>query len=58
MAPAQPTALAGISEDEQYAMAIKAIEILKQKDSKYGEHLHYLANISEHQYKMLLSFIK
>jgi len=52
----QPQALAGI--DIQASKASEAVTLLSKKDAKYGDHLLYLANLSDTQYKMLLSFIK
>jgi hypothetical protein len=51
------TALAGIP-DEQKQKALQAIEILSTKDSEFGDHLLYLANIDDSTYKMLLGFMK
>jgi len=51
------SALAGIP-DEQREKALQAIEILSTKDSQYGDHLLYLANIDQSTYKMLLGFMK
>ena len=60
-APGQPggtvTALAGVP-NEQREKALQAIEILSNKDDKYGDHLFYLANIDDSTYKMLLGFMK
>lgn len=53
----QVTALAGIPS-EQKEKALQAIEILSNKDSDYGDHLLYLANIDNSTYKMLLGFMK
>jgi len=44
--------------DEQKEKALQAIEILSTKDSQYGDHLLYLANIDQSTYKMLLGFMK
>jgi hypothetical protein len=49
--------LSGIP-DEQKEKALQAIEILSTKDSQYGDHLLYLANIDQSTYKMLLGFMK
>ena len=51
------TALAGIPDDQKQK-ALKAIEILSNKDANYGDHLYYLANIDDNTYKMLLGFMK
>jgi hypothetical protein len=51
------SALAGIP-DEQREKALQAIEILSTKDSQFGDHLLYLANIDQATYKMLLGFMK
>jgi hypothetical protein len=60
-APGQPggtvTALAGVP-NEQREKALQAIEILSNKDDKFGDHLLYLANIDDSTYKMLLGFMK
>jgi len=53
----QAQALAGVP-DEQEAKAKEAIRILSKKDSLFGDHLLYLANLPDTQFKMLLSFIK
>lgn len=44
--------------DEQREKALQAIEILSTKDSQFGDHLLYLANIDQATYKMLLGFMK
>jgi len=49
--------LAGVPS-EQKEMALQAVEILETKDSNYGKHLLYLANLDESTYKMLLTFMK
>jgi hypothetical protein len=51
------TGIAGIP-DEQKTKALQAIEILSTKDSNFGDHLLYLANIDDSTYKMLLGFMK
>lgn len=51
------TALAGIPNDQEQK-ALQAIEILKNKDANYGDHMLYLANIDNSTYNMLLGFIK
>lgn len=60
-APGQPngtvTALAGVPNDQR-DKALQAIEILSNKDDKYGDHLLYLANIDNTTYQMLLGFMK
>ena len=53
-----PTALAGIPDADQESKALQALELLKNKDEKYGDHLLYLANIDSNKYNFLLSFIK
>jgi hypothetical protein len=56
---AQPQALAGIPENnaEQKQKALKAIDLLSEKDQFFGDHLLYLANLQDEKYKTLLSFI-
>ena len=53
----QPTALAGIPDNEQITKAQTALQLLAKRDEKFGDHLLYLANIDESKYNMLLSLM-
>ena len=52
-----PVALAGIPESDQQEKALKAIELISQRDKLFGDHLMFLATIPQSKYEMLLSFI-
>ena len=53
----QPTALAGIPDNEQITKAQTALQLLAKRDEKFGDHLLYLANIDDSKYNMLLSLM-
>ena len=55
--PAPVTALAGIPNDQR-EKSLLAIDILSKKDTNFGDHLLYLANLDDSTYKMLLGFMK
>jgi hypothetical protein len=50
-------ALAGVPT-EQMDKANEAIQLLKQRDQNYGDHLLYLAKIDNAKYNILLSFMQ
>jgi len=53
----QPTALAGIPNEDQQNKALQAIQLIANKDPHFGDHLLYLANLDNEKYQFLLSFI-